>query len=111
MARRTYGTNDITGLVAMVIIIWLATLTGIGNLFGQLGLGVILVVGGVWALARSKSVWNDYVKDWKKLPAAKKNQWNEPKAMYYYFNVVVIIPLAIVLGLSLIFLGYFATQV
>ncbi len=106
MARTIKRTDDIGRLTALVIFIWFLLLTFMGNLFGQLGLGVLLLVGGIWTLARSKSVWAQYKADWKKLPKSQKTVWNEPKDVYYYFNVMVLVPLAIALGLALVITPY-----
>jgi len=89
-----------------IVFVWLMLLTYMGNLFGQLGLGVSLVVVGIWTLAQSRSIWDEYSKAWRKLPKSKRNRWNEPKTSYYYFNLVAITPLMIVLGLVLILLAY-----
>lgn len=90
----------------LVIVMWFSFLLFQGNTFGQLGLGVVLLVGGIWSLARSKEIWNSYLKAYKKLPAAKRNKWNAPRRRYYYLNMVVILPASIALGLVLIVLAY-----
>ena len=99
--------NLISDFGILIVFIWLMMLTYMGNLFGQLGLGVSLVVAGIWTLARSKSIWEEYRKAWKKLPKAKKNVWNEPKESYYYLNMIIIMPMLIVNGLLLILLAYY----
>lgn len=106
MARNIKRTDDIGRLTGLVIFIWFILLTMMGNLFGQLGLGLLLLIGGIWTLARSGQVWKQYKADWKKLPKSQKSKWNEPKDVYYYFNMVVLVPLAIALGLALIFVSY-----
>ncbi len=106
MARKIKRSDDMGRMAMLIIFLWFVLLTLLGNKFGQLGLGVILLVGGIWTLARSKQVWTDYKAAWKKLPKSQRSQWNEPKDIYYYINVVVLIPLAIVLGLALIFISY-----
>lgn len=107
--KRNIKRKDSWGrVVGLVIFLWFLVLTSIGNLFGQLGLGMSLFVGGIWTLARSKDVWQDYQANWKKLPKSQKSLWNEPREVYYYLNLLILIPLAIVLGLALIFLSYTA---
>lgn len=103
---KTKSSTNLTRLVWLIIFLWFALLTAQGNKFGQLGLGVLLLVGGILGLASSKQVWEKYKKDWKKLPAKKKSVWNEPKPSYYYFNILFLLPLAIVLGLCLILASY-----
>lgn len=106
MARNIKRKDSWGRMVGLVIFLWFLVLTYMGSLFGQLGLGMVLFVGGIWSLARSKDVWQNYKADWKKLPKAQKNSWNEPKEIYYYVNLLIFIPLAIALGLALIFLSY-----
>jgi hypothetical protein len=106
MARKIKRSDDWGRLIGLVIFLWFFALTYLGNLFGQLGLGMLLSVGGIWTLARSKEVWNSYKADWNKLPKSQKTTWNEPKDVYYYINLLVLIPMAIALGLALIFLSY-----
>lgn len=106
MARSRTRKDLSLKFVWTIILVWFALLAFQDNSFGQLGLGVLLLVGGIWGLARGKETWASYVKDYKKLPAARRNQWNQPRLRYYYFNMVVLMPLAIVLGLSLILLAY-----
>lgn len=106
MARKIKRSDDLGRLIGLVIFLWFLILTYMGNLFGQLGLGMLLFVGGIWTLARSRTTWDNYRADWKRLPKSQKTQWNEPKEIYYYINLLVLIPLAIVLGLVLIFLSY-----
>jgi hypothetical protein len=108
MARKIKRSDDWGRLVGLVIFLWFLALTYLGNLFGQLGLGMLLCVGGIWALARNKDVWTTYKADWKKLPKAQKTIWNEPRDLYYYINLLFLIPLAIAIGLALIFLSYTA---
>ncbi|MDQ5944445.1 MAG: hypothetical protein QG658_513 [Patescibacteria group bacterium] len=108
MARKLKRKDDWGRLVGLVIFLWFLILTSMGNLFGQLGLGMLLFVGGIWTLARSKNVWEEYRADWKKLPKSQRTQWNEPKEVYYYINLLVLIPLSIALGLALIFLSFTA---
>ena len=108
MARTIKRKDDWGRLVGLVIFLWFLILTYLGTLFGQLGLGLLLFVGGIWTLARSKDVWETYRADWKKLPKSQKTQWNEPKELYYYINMLVLIPLSIALGLALIILSYTA---
>ncbi|MFO0955146.1 MAG: hypothetical protein U0526_01250 [Candidatus Saccharibacteria bacterium] len=106
MARKIQRTDDWGRLAALVIFVWFLLLTFMGNMFGQLGLGVLLIVGGIWTLARSKAIWTQYRADWKKLPKSQKTIWNEPKEVYYYFNMVVLVPLAIAMGLALVVTPY-----
>lgn len=108
MAKKINPSNDIISKLAILtVVVWLIFLTYIGNLFGQLGLGVLLVVAGIWTLARSKEVWNGYVASWKKLPKKQReNEWTRPRRRYYYMNVLVLVPLAITLGLALIVSAY-----
>lgn len=104
---KTTGTSDILiKLALLVVLVWLLMLTYSGNLFGQLGLGVLLVVTGIWTLARSKETWNKYLASWKKLPKNKRNEWLRPRRRYYYINVVILVPLAIGVGLALIASAY-----
>ena len=107
MARfNSKNPNHLTGLMLIIIFVWFILLTILGNIFGQLGLGVMLLVGGVWTLARSKQIWVNYQAAWKKLPARARKSWNQPRAIYYYINIFILIPLSIVLGIALIVLAY-----
>lgn len=106
MTRLRNKIDSAMQLTWLVILAWFGLLTFQGNGFGQLGLGVLLLVGGIWSLAKSREVWNSYTSAWKKLPKSKRNAWNEPKEIYYLINVLLLIPLAIVLGLCLILLAY-----
>lgn len=108
MATNIKSTTDVFGKLAILtIVLWQLALTSMGNLFGQLGLGVVLLVAGIWTLARSKDVWNSYVANWKKLPKSKRNnEWIRPRRRYYYLNVLIIVPLSIVLGIALIATAY-----
>lgn len=106
MARNIKRSDDMGRLAMLVVFIWFVLLTLIGNQFGQLGLGVLLTVGGIWTLARSKQVWAEYKAAWNKLPKKQKTQWNQPKKIYYYINVIFLIPLSIAMGVALIFTSF-----
>lgn len=106
MASKNTSNMNLTRLMMFIIFVWFLILTFLGNLFGQLGLGLTLLVGGIWALARSKETWQKYQADWKKLPVKQRNVWNTPKKSYFYFNVLFLIPFAIALGMLLIFMAY-----
>lgn len=107
MAKPSPTTDIISKLTILTIVLWLLFLTYVGNLFGQLGLGVLLIVAGIWSLARSKDVWNVYVARWKKLPKRQReNSWTRPRRRYFYFNVLFLVPLSIGLGLALIVSAY-----
>lgn len=93
-------------IIAIIIILWLALLSAQQVLFGMLGLGVMLVFGGIWVMATAKTTWENYLKAYKKLPKSKQSVWTKPSITYYYLNLVVIVPLLIVLGLSMIALSY-----
>lgn len=106
MARLRSNKDMTLQLSWLVIVVWFTLLMLQKNTFGQLGLGIVLLVGGIWALARSQEIWSAYLKSYKKLPAAKRTVWNAPRRRYYYLNVVVILPASIALGLVLIVLSY-----
>ncbi len=106
MARLRSNKDMTFQLSWLVIVVWFTLLLLQKNTFGQLGLGIVLLVGGIWGLARSQEIWNNYIKAYKKLPATKRNIWNAPRRRYYYLNVILILPAAIALGLVLIVLSY-----
>lgn len=107
MARfNSKNPNHLTALMLVIIFVWFMLLTILGNVFGQMGLGVMLLVGGIWTLVRSKQIWANYKAAWKKLPQRQRKSWNQPRIIYYYFNVLVLIPLAIALGLTLLIIAY-----
>ena len=108
MAKVRTNTDLFSKMVISIIIFWLIALTYMGNLFGQMGLGALLIVSGIWTLARSKEVWNNYVMAWKKLPKNQKSEWNRPRRRYYYINLLILVPLSIGLGIALVTLSYFA---
>ena len=104
---RLRNRKDLTAQLAwLVIVVWFAMLTLQKNTFGQLGLGILLLVGGIWGLARSRETWNSYLAEYKKLPKAKRSVWNAPRRRYYYLNVIILLPAAIALGICLIVLAY-----
>ncbi|MBP9826918.1 hypothetical protein KBC99_00385 [Candidatus Saccharibacteria bacterium] len=104
MAKRKSDSN--TQMFGFLLVALLIILTVYGQLVAQLGLAVVLMVGSIWGLARSKQTWVAYVAHWKKLPKSKKNFWNEPQPLYYYFNVIFLLPMLFVLGMALLILAY-----
>lgn len=97
--------NLISELGILIVFIWLLLLTYYGNLFGQLGLGMSLIVTGIWTVAQSRTIWDTYLKSWKRRPKTQRSVWNKPLKVYYYINLVVVLPLMIALGISLIYLA------
>lgn len=97
--------NVITQIALAVIFVWLLSLTYQGSMFGQLGLGSILIVVGIWTIARSQDIWATYLRDWKRLPIARRSVWNKPYRFYYYFNLLLVLPVMIALGIALIYLS------
>lgn len=93
-------------IIAIVLILWLALLSAQQVLFGMLGLGMLLITGGIWIMATAKTTWENYLKAYKKLPKSKKSVWTKPSITYYYVNILLIVPLLIVLGVSLIACAY-----
>lgn len=106
MAKTTNTSDALIKLALFVVLVWLLILTYRGSIFGQLGLGVLLVVAGIWTLARSKETWNKYVASWKKVPQKKRSAWLRPRRRYYYISVVLLVPLSIGLGVALIASAY-----
>lgn len=93
-------------IIIIVLILWLALLSAQQVLFGMAGLGVLLIFCGIWVMATAKTTWENYLKAYKKLPKKKQSIWTRPSITYYYLNLVVIVPLLIVLGVSLIVSAY-----
>jgi len=106
--RKALHTGTMMGdLVVITVLLGLLLATYFGSVLAQVGLGVSLAGIGVWTLVKSKSIWASYKKSWKRRPKSQKSIWNEPKDVYYYFNMVFIIPMLIGLGVGLILLAYF----
>ncbi len=97
--------NLISELGILTIFLWLLILTYFGNLFGQLGLGAGMIVTGIWTIVQSRSIWDTYVRSWKRRPKSQRSVWNKPLKIYYYFNLIFVLPLMIALGISLIYLA------
>ena len=75
--------------------------------FGILGLGALMLFGGIWMMVSAKSVYEQSKKAYKKLPKSKQKTWNKPSPAYYYFNLFVIIPAMITIGIICFYMVWF----
>jgi thiosulfate reductase cytochrome b subunit len=73
---------------------------------GLAGLGGIMILGSLQALANKDEIWNSYKKSYKKPKSELMKTLNEPKLIYYQLNVYVLMPLMLVLGLAAIWTAW-----
>lgn len=70
---------------------------------GLAGLGAIMILGSLQILANHKAIWHDYVATYRKSSSAVLNKLQEPKPLYYRFNIYFLWPMVMILGIMAIF--------
>ncbi len=100
-------TYRVTVAIFLAFLAWFTMLAFMHIPFGILGLGVLMLFGGVWLMASAKGIFENAKKAYKKLPKSKQTKWNKPTSAYYYFNLFVIIPAMITIGILCFYMVWY----
>ncbi len=97
----------VTLAIFLAFLAWFAMLAAMNIPFGVLGLGCLLLLSGVWLMFSAKPIYEQAKKNYKKLPKRKQNSWNKPTPAYYYFNLFVIVPAMITIGILCFYMAWY----
>jgi len=78
-----------------------------GQVIGIVGLGTLLIVLSLWSVFRSKKIWKDYRAKYRVRKKAEKSIWTEPRELYFYLHLFLVVPLMLGTGLVLLWLAAF----
>ena len=94
-------------VAGLLLFLWLLYETSRAQEFGVVGLGTLLIVAALWSVFRSKRIWKDYRARYRVRKKNQKSIWTEPKEIYFYLHLFVVVPLMIATGLILLWTAAF----
>lgn len=93
------------GLVFIVLLVAAQLVMMYSSVLGLIGIGSVLLISGIFYEMNADAVWKESIKRSKK---NKKNTkwWNKPTYGFYLFNVFVLWPFIILLGIFSLVTAY-----